>query len=55
MPVFQVEVGAVPTETEHDGNYIRLPVLIVVGLMCVFAGFAAFAGSDPVSMHGCLG
>ena len=45
----------VPAETEHDGNYVRLPVLIVVGLMCVFAGFAACVGTDPVSMHGCLG
>ena len=44
----------VPAETEHDGNYVRKPVLIVVGLKCVVAGFAAFAGSDPVIIHGSL-
>ena len=45
-----VSVGVVPIDTEHPGSYVRLPVLIFFGLMCVFVGFATCVGTDPVSI-----
>ena len=44
------DVGEVPADADHFGSYVRLPVLIFVGLMCVFVGFATCVGTDPVSI-----